>query len=191
MNCDAIVQIRIKNHQMKMDEKSPVLHPIITVSWQWRTSFLSLLIWRCPKFTFSTFTPDPNLQNPHLHKTQIYTNSNLHSSDLHTPKFTQPNIGIPKFTQLKFTPNWTQIYKDTNLHCAKLCKVQIYAKCKTIHQIDNGIHLNVVFDTPTFLGRMQVVLSAATPLTLRVPAATGALSFWTNPGRVNNGIHLI
>ena len=28
----------------------------------------------CPKFTFSTFTPDPNLQNPHLHKTQIYTN---------------------------------------------------------------------------------------------------------------------
>ena len=58
-----------------------------------------------PKFTFSTFTPDPNLQNPHLHKTQIYTNSNLHSSDLHTPKFTQPNIGIPKFTQLKFTQN--------------------------------------------------------------------------------------
>ena len=42
-----------------------------------------------PKFTFSTFTPDPNLQNPHFHKTQIYTNSNLHSpiilaySDLH------------------------------------------------------------------------------------------------------------
>ena len=34
---------------------------------------------RCPKFTFSTFTPDPNLQNPHLHNTQIYTNSNLHS----------------------------------------------------------------------------------------------------------------
>ena len=59
----------------------------------------------CPKFTFSTFTLDPNLQNPYLHKTQIYTNSNLHSSDLHTPKFTQPNIGIPKFTQLKFTQN--------------------------------------------------------------------------------------
>ena len=59
----------------------------------------------------------------------------------------------------------------------KLCKVQIYAKCKTIHQIDNGIHLNVVFDTPTFLGRMQVVLCAATPLTMRVAAATGASSF--------------
>ena len=67
-----------------------------------------------PKFTFSTFTPDPNLQNPDLHKTQNYTNSNLHSSDLHTPKFIQPHIGIhnsnlhqtePKFTQTKFTQN--------------------------------------------------------------------------------------
>ena len=69
-----------------------------------------------PKFTFSTFTPDPNLQNPHLHKTQIYTNSNLHSSDLHTPKFTKPHIGIPKLhnsnlhqTEPKFTqPEFTQ-----------------------------------------------------------------------------------
>ena len=54
----------------------------------------------CPKFTFSTFTLDPNLQNLHLHKTQIYTNSNLYSSDLHTHKFTQPQISI-----FKFTPN--------------------------------------------------------------------------------------
>ena len=75
-----------------------------------------------PKFTFSTFTPDPNLQNPDLHKTQIYTNSNLHSSDLHTSKFTQPNIGIPKFTQLKFTQNWTQIYTT------QIYKIQIYRK---------------------------------------------------------------
>ena len=37
---------------------------------------------RCPKFTFSTFTPDPN-----LHKSQIYTG----------PKFTQP-----RFTQIHF-----------------------------------------------------------------------------------------
>ena len=49
----------------------------------------------CPKFTFSTFTPDLNLQNPHLHKTQIYTHPNLHS----------PILAYPKFTQLKFTPN--------------------------------------------------------------------------------------
>ena len=82
---------------------------------------LTLMGWH-PKFTFSTFTPDPNLQNPHLHKTQIYTNSNLHSSDLHTPKFTQPNIGIPKFTQLKFTQNWTQIYTT------QIYKTQIYTK---------------------------------------------------------------
>ena len=83
----------------------------------------TLLRWH-PKFTFSTFTPDPNLQNPHLHKTQIYTNSNLHSSDLHTPKFTQPHIGIPKFTQLKFTPNWTQIYTALNLqrHRFTMCQ---------------------------------------------------------------------
>ena len=40
------------------------------------------LPWRRPKFTFSTFTPDPNLQNPDLHK--------------------------PKFTQLRSTQ--TQIY---------------------------------------------------------------------------------
>ena len=38
------------------------------------------------KFTFSTFTPDSNLQTPHLHRTQIYTNPNLHSSDLHKTK---------------------------------------------------------------------------------------------------------
>ena len=78
----------------------------------------------CPKFTFSTFTPDQNLQNPDLHKTQIYTNSNLHSSDLHTPKFTQSHIGMPKLTQLKFTPNWTQIYTGLNLqrHKFTLCQ---------------------------------------------------------------------
>ena len=66
----------------------------------------------------------PNLHFPHLHQTQIYTNSNLHSSDSHTPKFTQPHIGIPKFTQLKFTPNWTQIYTALNLqrHRFTMCQ---------------------------------------------------------------------
>ena len=44
---------------------------------------------RCPKFTFSTYTPDPN-----LHKSQIYTG----------PKFTQTQIYTgPIFTQQRFT----------------------------------------------------------------------------------------
>ena len=50
----------------------------------------------------------------------------------------------------------------------KLCKVQIYAKC---------------------IGRMQVVLCAATPLTLRVAGATGALSF-LELTRVDIDVHL-
>ena len=84
-------------------------------------SLLPLLYrWR-PKFTFSTFTPDPNLQTPHSHKTQIYTSPNLHRSDLHKTKFTQPNIDIPKFTRLKFTQKL-----NPNSHRPKFTQTQIY-----------------------------------------------------------------
>ena len=112
MNCDAIVQIRIKNHQMKMDEKSPVLHPIITVSWQWRTSFLSLLIWRCPKFTFSTFTPDPNLQNPHLHKLK-YTQLRFTHTKIYTATYWQ--------TQIYTTQIYTKLNLNLQRHKFTLC----------------------------------------------------------------------
>ena len=57
---------------------------------------------------------------PQIYETHIYTNPNLHSSDLHRPKFTQPHIGISKFTQLEFTLNWTQIYTDPNFHYGKV-----------------------------------------------------------------------
>ena len=77
--------------------------------------------WWRPKFTFSTFTRDPNLQTPHLHKTQIYTSPNLHRSDLHKTKFTQPNIDIPKFTRLKFTQKL-----NPNSHRPKFTQTQIY-----------------------------------------------------------------
>ena len=84
--------------------------------------------WWRPKFTFSTFTRDPNLQTPHLHKTQIYTSPNLHRSDLHKTKFTQPNIDIPKFTRLKFTqklnpnshrPKFTLTFLDIDFKISK------------------------------------------------------------------------
>ena len=48
---------------------------------------------RCPKFTFSTFTPDPN-----LHKSQIYTGPKFTQTQIYTgPIFTQP-----RFTQIHF-----------------------------------------------------------------------------------------
>ena len=85
-----------------------------------QTLFYIFHIYTRPKFTKPTFT-----QNQDLHKLKF---TQLRFT--HTHKFTQPHIGIPKFTQLKFIPNWTQIYKDTNLHCAKLCKVQNWVECK-------------------------------------------------------------
>ena len=46
-----------------------------------------------PKFTFSTFTPDPN-----LHKSQIYTGPKFTQTQIYTgPIFTQP-----RFTQIHF-----------------------------------------------------------------------------------------
>ena len=76
----------------------------------------------CPKFTFPTFTPDPNLHFPHLHRTQIYTNPNLHKPrftpdpNLHSPPLAYPNLHISNLhkTEPKFTQ--TQIYTGPNLH---------------------------------------------------------------------------
>ena len=83
------------------------LHQFCTLEFAWdcvriQSQFLALLhcttclivnhpspLWRCPKFTFSKFAPDPN-----LHKSQIYMG----------PKFTQARIYTePIFTQHRFT----------------------------------------------------------------------------------------
>ena len=89
---------------------------------------------RCPKFTFSTFTPDPNLHksqiytgpkftqipdlhetriytNPDLHGTQIYTNPYLHSPDLHksisAPRLQKTQIYTTQiYTKPEFTQNF-------------------------------------------------------------------------------------
>ena len=102
----------------------------------------------CPKFP--TFTPDPNLQNPHLHRTQIYTEPKftqlrftqnqiypaLHwhtqiytthiytklNPNLHRPKFTQAQIYIHIFGQISSNPN----SHDPNLHKTQIYTAQIY-----------------------------------------------------------------
>ena len=142
-----------------MDEKSPVLHPIITVSWQWRTSFLSLLIWRCPKFTFSTFTPDPNLQNPHLHKLKC-TQLRFTHTKIYTVTYWQ--------TQIYTTKIYTKLNPNLQRHKFALCQTVQSAK----------------------LGRMQVVLSAATPLNAVLRCGYRGIVFFELT-RVHNRIHLI
>ena len=85
-------------------------------------TIICLLARWCPKFTFPTFTPDPNLHFPHLHRTQIYTNPNLHKPrftpdpNLHSPPLAYPNLHNSNLhkTEPKFTQ--TQIYTGPNLH---------------------------------------------------------------------------
>ena len=72
---------------------------------------------RLPRFTFSQFTRDPNLHNPHLHKTQIYTTPNLHQTQI----YTTPDLHHLKFTKPRFTQ--TQIYKASILHKAQIYKI--------------------------------------------------------------------
>ena len=65
-------------------------------------SEFSLKKGRRPKFTFSTFTPDSNLQRPH-----IYTR----------PKFTQTQIYTrPIFTQPRFTQTHVRTYISPGSH---------------------------------------------------------------------------
>ena len=108
-------------------------------------------------WTTPCLTPKPTPQSgvsPHLHfqqtriyKTHIYTK----------PRFTQ--------TQIYTAPYWhaqiyiTQIYTKLNPNLQR----HKFTLCQTVQRAK--------------LGRIQVVLCAATPLTLRVATATGALSF--------------
>ena len=94
------------------------------------------LKWRCcPKFTFPTFTPDPNLHTPHIYtrpkftQTQIYTRPKFTQTQIYTNPFLDIYFNKPKFTQPKFTQN-------PNLHNPNLHKnkkehnfaLQIYTK---------------------------------------------------------------
>ena len=72
-----------------------------------------------PKFTFSHFTRDPNLHNPHLHKTQIYTTPNFHRTQIYMP----PDLHHLKFTKPRFTQ--TQIYTASNIHKTQISTIPI------------------------------------------------------------------
>ena len=76
-----------------------------------------------PKFTFSHFTRDPNLHNPHSHKTHINTTPNLHRTQI----YKTPDLHHLKFTKPRFTQ--TQIYTASIIH-----KVQIY----TVPNLQHG-----------------------------------------------------
>ena len=86
------------------------------------------------------------------------------------PTFTQnPDLHKLKFTQLRFTH--TQIYTDPYWH-TQIYTTQIYTKLNPNLQRHKLKLCQTVQSAK--LSRMQVVLSAATPLTLRVAAATAA-----------------
>ena len=107
--------------------------------------------WCCPKFTFPTFTPDPNLHTPHIYtrpkftQTQIYTRPKFTQTQIYTNPFLDIYFKKPKFTQPKFTQNPNlhnpnlhktkkehnfalQIYTklNPNLHGPKFTQTQIY-----------------------------------------------------------------
>ena len=96
--------------------------------------------WCCPKFTFPTFTPDPNLHTPHIYtrpkftQTQIYTRPKFTQTQIYTNPFLDIYFNKPKFTQPKFTQNPN--LHNPNLHNPNLHKnkkkhnfaLQIYTK---------------------------------------------------------------
>ena len=94
----------------------------------------------CTKFTFPTFTPDPNLHTPHIYtrpkftQTQIYTRPKFTQTQIYTNPFLDIYFNKPKFTQPKFTQNPN--LHNPNLHNPNLHKnkkehnfaLQIYTK---------------------------------------------------------------
>ena len=95
--------------------------------------------WCCPKFTFSTFTPDPNLHTPHIYtrpkftQTQIYTRPKFTQTQIYTNPFLDIYFNKPKFTQPKFTQNpnlHNPNLRNPNLHKTQIYTTQIYTKLK-------------------------------------------------------------
>ena len=93
----------------------------------------------CPKFTFPTFTPDPNLHTPHIYtrpkftQTQIYTRPKFTQTQIYTNPFLDIYFNKPKFTQPKFTQNpnlHNPNLRNPNLHKTQIYTTQIYTKLK-------------------------------------------------------------
>ena len=93
----------------------------------------------CPKFTFPTFTPDPNLHTPHIYtrpkftQTQIYTRPKFTQTQIYTNPFLDIYFNKPKFTQPKFTQNpnlHNPNLRNPNLHKTQIYTTQIYTKIK-------------------------------------------------------------
>jgi len=88
----------------------------------------------CPKFTFPTLTPDPNLHTPHIYtrpkftQTQIYTRPKFTQTQIYTNQFLDIYFNKPKFTQPKPTQNPN--LHNPNLSNPNLHKTQIYTKLK-------------------------------------------------------------
>ena len=85
-------------------------------------------------FTFSTFTPDPNLHKPHIYtrpkftQTQIYTRPKFTQTQIYTNPFLDIYFNKPKFTQ---NPNLhNQNLRNPNLHKTQIYRTQIYTKLK-------------------------------------------------------------
>ena len=110
-----------------------------------------------PKFTFSHFTRDPNLHNPHLHKTQIYTTPNLHRTQIYMP----PDLHHLKFTKPRFTQ--TQIYTASILH-----KTQIFTVPK-LHRPQFYNTKICIKSSPTFFSLCTMCFITFLDIYLRRP----------------------
>ena len=115
----------------------------------WRGYLVSFLR-RMPKFTFSHFTRDPNLHNPHLHKTQIYTTPNLHRTQIYMPL----DLHHLKFTKPRFTQ--TQIYTASNIHKTQISTVPI------LHRPQFYNTKICIKSSPTFLSKGKTSLICTT-----------------------------
>ena len=84
----------------------------------------TVMNWRLPRFTFSPFTRDPNLQQTKFYSGSKFTHLQIYSR----PKFTRNQIyPWPKFTR-------NQIYTDPNLHKTHIYQVPNIHKPKFTHK---------------------------------------------------------
>jgi len=128
------------------NEQSWCVYQHQDLQWQQRTFFFLLPASSpifsqrcCPKFTFPTFTPDPNLHTPHIYtrpkftQTQIYTRPKFTQTQIYTNPFLDIYFNKPKFTQPKFTQNpnlHNPNLRNPNLHKTQIYTTQIYTKLK-------------------------------------------------------------
>ena len=90
-------------------------------------------IYTRPKFTFPTFTQNPDLHKPKFTQTQIYTRPKFTQTQIYTNPFLDIYFNKPKFTQPKFTQNpnlHNPNLRNPNLHKTQIYTTQIYTKIK-------------------------------------------------------------